>query len=155
MILCISACDNNMNSDLEVMLPEGCVVNPEIEFPDCPAEGVSMLCPDIVDGELVPRELICRYFVGKFGDDGFFNGDFPGDDILGSTNTGSCEIMDCNTLRCNLSVCETPPCDPDNIVTTISALLTVTFEDLIGFENAIFEGPAVIDNEDGFYGGCG
>jgi len=136
MILCISACDNNMNSDLEVMLPEGCVVNPEIEFPDCPAEGVSMLCPDIVDGELVPRELICRYFVGKIGEDGF-------------------EIMDCNTLRCNLSVCETPPCDPDNIVTTISALLTVTFEDLIGFENAIFEGPAVIDNEDGFYGGCG
>jgi len=154
-------CSASVNSDSEVLpqevcntlAQEVCVVDPEIEFHDCPAEGIYKYCLDTTDGELVTREPICTYFVAEFNDDG--STIFGNNKIVGSINQESCEIINCNTLQCNFSVCETPPCDPENIVTNISALLTVTFKDLFGFKNAIFEGPAIFDNEDGFYGGCG
>ncbi len=120
--------------------PDDCVMNPEIETPDCPAEGVNMLCPLIEDNMLVTRVLSCRYFLGD-------EIDFDGEDILGEIIPSECIVQDCNTLDCQFVTTSEPPVVLDS---TLTVILGNTFD----FENVVFDGPATIGGLV-YIGGCG
>lgn len=117
-------------------LPDDCTIIPEVST-DCPAEGLTMLCPFQTDPPTnVTRR--CEYI-----------NQITEEVASGFVEYSECEAIDCFTLNCELK--------SFNITKTIEFSSDATFfiEDFLVFSEADFAGTAIIDGESGFEGACG
>ncbi len=109
-----------------------CTDDPESDFPDCPAEGINMLCPKPTTPPINLKSS-CTYINTE-----------TEEVILGEIVPAECEVIDCFTLNCEFQFIEQLE------LITVSATLTTNFD-----SEGLFEGAAIIDGESGFEGTCG